>query len=1001
MSHGLSKLFFVFKSSSSEDLNPTYLQIVELTANTEANQGRIFFTCPSHEKGGSGCDFWYWEEGYIKYLNRKGLIEQNTCAKLLNEANQREMQRGTEEIKLDADVKKKSTVQEIRKDADVEEFKQADHMLLILREMMVMMKLMLVGGVCSVGLIAKPYCVGLQCAMRCETFEMSKWQPNIHQFCIAVSHSLALQKKVSGEKGWPDSWSVSHDKLIVRMPDWCSGSNFKHRWGGVRFKRTMLELKPDQKKFIIDNGFESFLSLSNFKVHSRLAEWIMQKMNPEICEFRFRGKVIVFDKLLVQKITGLNDGDLPVKLSGANSEVVKEIRTLYHPYFVSNRLGTGMCEKLLLSLHDEEKFLRTFILYLLATILCPATGNYVNLDYLHSLVDVKMCSQYDWCTHVASCLMREIRKYQGFSTEQRDSIFQIGECLPLLVIAYMDHLQMPTTGLHLRIIDYNTPRFCHVTDEDFEYVAVVDRCRMNLGYVTYGSRPFHPRNEITYLAQVHAVVGGSEAENAGVARAEDVPIGAVQDGVGIRAAVAQDSVAQDSASLNEWIRLSASSSQGTTFSASLKSIIEKHSAMWQDEFVSALDNFKRDMIDLPDSNTAVGISEAVSNPPSTGLAAEVVSNTPSTEGVAEAVSKPSSIEGAAKATDFDGPSKEASGGSVPSSPAIDDYIFASHSDISNLDDACDAPSFRLFNESDPDFISTQDLAVEMLSLDVSNDTFSITSVTCFCKDIFCNSFTHCKDTFSSPPFTHCNKNINFSSSLSSSSKGNIPSYIFTATCYKLATSSSGPSTHEKKNRKKRARKGDSDVEAKKLKTTSEIDDVYRRSVVDSLPNRSRKADAKELTTPFLRIGEFHVSLEYFREAMKPRGELNNEVMSCWIEMFNANCREDSKMKSSIKKFDKLICNPEKFVSESCVKWVKSINKEQKLPKLDLVTNFTKVAVDAKIPIKDISKFQTCSPPHFFSLRYIENWDGKNLQAFNEGDMPNYQKFVNHDQLQAN
>ncbi|KAF2923636.1 hypothetical protein DAI22_07g207600 [Oryza sativa Japonica Group] len=319
-----------------------------------------------------------------------------------------------------------------------------------------------------------------------------------------------------------------------------SGSNFKHRWGGVRFKRTMLQLEPDQKQFIIDNDFESFLSLSNFKVHSRLAEWIMQKMNPEICEFRFRGKVIMFDKLLVQKITGLNDGDLPVKLSGANSEVVKEIRTLYHPYFVSNRLGTGMCEKLLLSLHDEEKFLRTFILYLLATILCPATGNYVNLDYVHSLVDVQMWSQYDWCTYVASCLMREIKKYHGFSTKQRDSIFQIGECLPLLVIAYMDHLQMPTTGLHLRIIDYSTPRFCHVTDEDFEYIVVVDRCRMNLGYVTYGSRPFRPQNEIPYLAQVHVVAGGSEAENARVARAEDVPIGAGQDGVGIGAGVVVD-----------------------------------------------------------------------------------------------------------------------------------------------------------------------------------------------------------------------------------------------------------------------------------------------------------------------------------------------------------------------------------------------------------------------------------------------------------------------------
>uniref|UniRef100_A0A0E0RGQ9 Ubiquitin-like protease family profile domain-containing protein n=1 Tax=Oryza rufipogon TaxID=4529 RepID=A0A0E0RGQ9_ORYRU len=201
------------------------------------------------------------------------------------------------------------------------------------------------------------------------------------------------------------------------------------------------------------------------------------------------------------------------------------------------------------------------------------------------------------------------------------------------------------------------------------------------------------------------------------------------------------------------------------------------------------------------------------------------------------------------------------------------------------------------------------------------------------------------------------------------------------------------------------------------------------------------------------------------------------------DMIDLHAKRTCDMISDISK-DKLICNSEKFVSESCVKWVKSINKEQKLPKLDLfsfnisyfffashpiklffpivrdkhwvltcinllweqinyfdsikrgdisqwfilsqnlVTNFTKVAVDAKIPIKDISKFQTCSPPQypvqsnlfdcgFFSLRYIENWDGKNLQSFNEGDMPNYQKFmthmmvsshlakVDHDQLQAN
>ncbi|BAT02357.1 Os07g0583366 [Oryza sativa Japonica Group] len=48
--------------------------IVELTATTDANRGRIFFTCPDHEKDGSGCNFWYRKEGYVKYLERKGYI---------------------------------------------------------------------------------------------------------------------------------------------------------------------------------------------------------------------------------------------------------------------------------------------------------------------------------------------------------------------------------------------------------------------------------------------------------------------------------------------------------------------------------------------------------------------------------------------------------------------------------------------------------------------------------------------------------------------------------------------------------------------------------------------------------------------------------------------------------------------------------------------------------------------------------------------------------------
>uniref|UniRef100_A0A0E0JHT0 Uncharacterized protein n=1 Tax=Oryza punctata TaxID=4537 RepID=A0A0E0JHT0_ORYPU len=163
---------------------------------------------------------------------------------------------------------------------------------------------------------------------------------------------------------------------------------------------------------------------------------------------------------------------------------------------VSNRLGIGACEKLLLSLHTEEEFIRSFIIYLFSTILCLPIGNYVNMDYFHSSVDINRFSEYDWSTHVVYCLMREVKNYQRFTQTQREVDFQIGECLSLLV--------------------YNTPRICHVTDGDFEYDAFVNRCRMNIA-LTYGSQTFHPRNQIPYLNQSNAGTEGVKADGKDVA----------------------------------------------------------------------------------------------------------------------------------------------------------------------------------------------------------------------------------------------------------------------------------------------------------------------------------------------------------------------------------------------------------------------------------------------------------------------------------------------------
>uniref|UniRef100_A0A0D9ZW79 Uncharacterized protein n=1 Tax=Oryza glumipatula TaxID=40148 RepID=A0A0D9ZW79_9ORYZ len=81
----------------------------------------------------------------------------------------------------------------------------------------------------------------------------------------------------------------------------------------------------------------------------------------------------------------------------------------------------------------------------------------------------------------------------------------------------------------------------------------------------------------------------------------------------------------------------------------------------------------------------------------------------------------------------------------------------------------------------------------------------------------------------------------------------------------------------------------------------------------------------------------------------------------------------------IRQCTELIVEPEKFTPQSCLK-LQTINKEEKLAKQDLINyfdpkcndskwfqysqnlliNFSKVALDAKIAIKDITKFQNHS-----------------------------------------
>lgn len=174
------------------------------------------------------------------------------------------------------------------------------------------------------------------------------------------------------------------------------------------------------------------MSLADFSVPVKLVKWIIKYIDPMLCQFKFKNRVITFDRELVRRILGLGRGTRPVRVSG-NSNSTKELREVY---LEGERAKISKCMDLLTRSKDKESFMRGFMLLALGTLFCPGTGNYVEMKYLHSLGDISELSSYDWAGHVLGEVMDEVKKYQKYSAEWLERDHQIRSCLIILAVGF-------------------------------------------------------------------------------------------------------------------------------------------------------------------------------------------------------------------------------------------------------------------------------------------------------------------------------------------------------------------------------------------------------------------------------------------------------------------------------------------------------------------------------------------------------------------------------------
>ncbi|KAI5011553.1 hypothetical protein ZWY2020_013690 [Hordeum vulgare] len=299
-----------------------------------------------------------------------------------------------------------------------------------------------------------------------------------------LQRPMAPSEVVAGTPAENEGIKKVKKKKIKKKEDFCG---FKMRFNSKWLGDLAQQLSP-AKQGIIRNGlFVNLLDIKPFKVPHALIEFVVMHTNHALLEFKYKNKSIKFSKNMVKRIFNVPSGDSPLKLLKKSDE--HDLRNIYKE---GNIAPIAHVFKLLRDCSDTDEAVirRTWALVALAIVVCPGTDNMVNLEYLPSLENMDLVHNLAWDEHLLARAMEEVAVFQekkwGQATIENPKEFQISSCLPMLAIIYMDHLDIPPGLPNEHVIDYSVPRIRYVCQKDFDWVDKVDKNKLTLVQPFYG-----------------------------------------------------------------------------------------------------------------------------------------------------------------------------------------------------------------------------------------------------------------------------------------------------------------------------------------------------------------------------------------------------------------------------------------------------------------------------------------------------------------------------------
>ncbi|KAL8546801.1 hypothetical protein ACS0TY_006497 [Phlomoides rotata] len=224
-------------------------------------------------------------------------------------------------------------------------------------------------------------------------------------------------------------WDKYLSTTPARVPKPRRQTKLVTRCSPGRLLNVLQRLTPDQNAAVKSMGFGSILNLRCRTLRRSLCLWLLEKFNTVRRSLEICGERIPLTPRDVELVMGLASSGKDVVNSGPD-ELIAELRKKYN---ATNRgISVRLLEDRLAVPEAGEDFKRSFLLYVLGTLLCPTARLDVSPSFLHFLTDMDIIHQYNWGKFLLDRLVREVARYrQG---KQR----AVGGCLLFLQLFYYE-----------------------------------------------------------------------------------------------------------------------------------------------------------------------------------------------------------------------------------------------------------------------------------------------------------------------------------------------------------------------------------------------------------------------------------------------------------------------------------------------------------------------------------------------------------------------------------